>query len=86
MLLLPLEGWVQEIPGREVVMYDPPAVIDDGEFARFTREEVVLIAMALEEFRDTGERELATRVNGVLSRSARDTFVLVPRITGPVDG
>lgn len=41
----------------------------------FTRQELVTIVLALEEFRDTGVPELAERVNGVL-RGSGDAFRL----------
>lgn len=48
-----------------------------GELVRFSRDELVTLAMALEEFRGPGERALAGRVNEVL-RGPGDRFTLAP--------
>jgi len=46
---------------------------------RWTRDELVTLAMALEEFRETGRPDLAERVNVLLRRAvAGDEFVLGP--------
>lgn len=63
-------------------------MLEDDPLVVLTREEVVLIVAALDEFRDTGERELAERVNLAL-RGWGDEFVLTTRRMyerGGVDG
>jgi hypothetical protein len=44
---------------------------------RLSRQEIVTIVMALEEFRETGDRDLAARVNEALRLAAGNEFLLV---------
>lgn len=46
-----------------------------GEGRRWTRDNIVTVAMALDEFRDTGVPELRDRANALLRTSVGDSFV-----------